>query len=743
MSRIDVAVLGRPHVTLDDVPAPLVGRLLELAVRLAIAGQSPVPLHRLADVWPDSAASDGAIRVALTRLRRALGPNTITRVEHGYLMTPSAHIDADRFEHLLIRARDVSLDPQARLAAVDEGLRLWHGAAYEGFEASPWVRYEAIRLDELREHALDLRFELLVEHGAHEEVVGELAAALERTPERDRRSELLALALYRSGRQTSALDVIDRTRRRLREEYGLHLGDSLGQLERQILEHDPSLSSASSDDDEPPRDARLRSATALMREGMVDDAVTISGEALATARSDGNRRRLADALLVRAQAVTLAGTADADELIDEAQTIGRSLGDGRLLARAALIRFGAGVPPDRTKAMIELAEPLDLLPSTAAERVELLCAAAVVVTFVDLDMAADRVLVAARRTYEAVGDVRSEVVWLAARSIVGSVRGDDMDTADELAERAAVRAASTDDPLVATLVLHAGLRRASSRGDLGLVDRLVDELAVAAQRAVLPFGIVRVHLCRITNALARGDLESVPGLIEDAAAAGRRLNTHAADGAAESQRLAFALEEDRLGEQLGMLRTFARSSPTAGPAPLAAYVGDESDRERLRRHLGDVRHDASFPIVLALVALVAGRHRDAVAGGWARPHLAALGDRTIFVGFGTLGLGFARFFLGLTEFAVGEYRTATASFEAAALASEHSGAHLWAAHARLWSAEALLDIGGSAAEIEARRAIDLAVATGVVGNSRRAQEHLHRLGGRLDDASLLDASRGR
>jgi hypothetical protein len=396
--------------------------------------------------------------------------------------------------------------------------------------------------------------------------------------------------------------------------------------------------------------------------------------------------------------------------------------------------------------MIELAEPLDLLPNTATERVELLCAAAVVVTFVDLDVAADRVLVAARRTYEAVGDARSEVVWLATRSIVGSVRGDDMDAADELAERAAVLAAPIDDPLIATVVIHARLRGAYSRGDLALVDRLVDELDVAAQRAVLPFGTVRVHLCRITNALARGDLASVPGLIERAAEAGRRMNTHAADGATNSQRLAFALEDDRLADQLEMLRTAARSTPTVGPAPLAAYVGDESDREHLRRHLGDVRRDASFPIVLALVALVAGRHRDAVAGAWARPHLAALGDRTVFVGFGTLGLGFASFFLGLTELAVGERDAATASFEKAAASSDRTGALLWSAHARLWLAETLLELdvdrGSSEHEADARRQIDRALATGVVGASRRAQGHLQRLGGRLDDASLLRTDRG-
>ncbi|MEJ7800044.1 MAG: BTAD domain-containing putative transcriptional regulator [Ilumatobacter sp.] len=64
--------------------------------------------------------------------------------------------------------------------------------------------FEAIRLDELCEHALDVSFELAVQRGADDSVIAELRAALTRTPERERRCEVLALALYRAGRQAEA-----------------------------------------------------------------------------------------------------------------------------------------------------------------------------------------------------------------------------------------------------------------------------------------------------------------------------------------------------------------------------------------------------------------------------------------------------------------------------------------------------------------------------------------------------------
>ncbi len=68
-------------------------------------------------------------------------------------------------------------------------------------------------------------------------------------PTRERLNELLALALYRSARQSDALRVVDTCRRALAETTGLDPGPALRKLEADLLAQAPSLDWA------PPRQA--------------------------------------------------------------------------------------------------------------------------------------------------------------------------------------------------------------------------------------------------------------------------------------------------------------------------------------------------------------------------------------------------------------------------------------------------------------------------------------------------------
>ena len=141
---------------------PLVGRPLLLATRLAMSYPLPLPRHRmLADVWPDDTGSDGAVRVALTRLRAALGGDAVCRENGGYTLASPAQVDADRFQRL-VRASGDPAEPRQRLAAVEAALAMWHGTPFDGLEQLPWVEAETIRLEELRDHAIDERFGLLL-----------------------------------------------------------------------------------------------------------------------------------------------------------------------------------------------------------------------------------------------------------------------------------------------------------------------------------------------------------------------------------------------------------------------------------------------------------------------------------------------------------------------------------------------------------------------------------------------------
>jgi DNA-binding SARP family transcriptional activator len=72
-------------------------------------------------------------------------------------------------------------------------------------------------------------------------VTAELEALVAREPLRERPRAQLMLALYRGGRHADALATLQDLRRTLDDELGLVPSAALGELERRILHHDPSL----------------------------------------------------------------------------------------------------------------------------------------------------------------------------------------------------------------------------------------------------------------------------------------------------------------------------------------------------------------------------------------------------------------------------------------------------------------------------------------------------------------------
>ncbi len=100
------------------------------------------------------------------------------------------------------------------------------------------------RLHEERLAADEERLELELELGHHARLVGELEELCHSQPLRERPHALLILALYRSGRQSEALEVYRQLRVRLDEELGLEPGPELQTLERQILRQDEALTAA-------------------------------------------------------------------------------------------------------------------------------------------------------------------------------------------------------------------------------------------------------------------------------------------------------------------------------------------------------------------------------------------------------------------------------------------------------------------------------------------------------------------
>ena len=118
---------------------------------------------------------------------------------------------------------------------------MWRGPAWADQLDYPAVCADAQRLEELRLTAIESRLEAELATGRGADLVPELEQLTGEHPLRERLLAALMLALYRAGRQTDALDAFQLARHRLVDELGLEPGPELHELQRRILEHDPTL----------------------------------------------------------------------------------------------------------------------------------------------------------------------------------------------------------------------------------------------------------------------------------------------------------------------------------------------------------------------------------------------------------------------------------------------------------------------------------------------------------------------
>ncbi|MGP3963400.1 BTAD domain-containing putative transcriptional regulator [Nonomuraea sp. 3N208] len=231
-----------------DVKGP---RHRAVLARLIVARRRVVPVARLAgDLWEEEPppGAVGALRTFVAALRRALEPERPPRAAPRLLVTegpgyalraaPDA-VDAWRFEQAVAAA--AGLPPREALERVEEALGWWRGPAYADFAGQDWVRVERSRLAELRLHAIERLAEARLALGLAGEAVPDLDAHVAEHPWREDGWRLLALALYRTGRQGDALAVLSRARDLLAEHLGVDPGPRLRRLESDILHHAPHL----------------------------------------------------------------------------------------------------------------------------------------------------------------------------------------------------------------------------------------------------------------------------------------------------------------------------------------------------------------------------------------------------------------------------------------------------------------------------------------------------------------------
>jgi DNA-binding SARP family transcriptional activator len=277
------AVLGPLGCTPDlpvNVSRRREGRILGA---LLLSANHPVPTSRLIDLlWRDDPPATARQQVqncttGLTRLFSDAG-NTLPlqRLEDGYLL----RLDVDQLDALQFEREMGTAGAQAeagRLADAARTMRTavgrWRGDVLLGMDMGPFGPATA-RLDELRVHAIEQRFEIELRLGQHGEVLADLAAAVAQYPTRETLIGQYMLALSHSGRSPEALQLFRQTRRALREELGIEPGRVLHAVYAAILHSE-------SDEQDGPYE-RLASAVVLAEAAarQLDRAIHIAREAM-------------------------------------------------------------------------------------------------------------------------------------------------------------------------------------------------------------------------------------------------------------------------------------------------------------------------------------------------------------------------------------------------------------------------------------------------------------------------------
>lgn len=246
-----ILVLGPFEVI--GVAARDLGGPRQRAVLAALALRQNVRTSRdtlVADVWADPPAQVTAtLHGYLSHLRKALAGSSVQIESAGSsyrLVGDERLVDAVAFEseadaasELLVSAAEADVERAATAATA--ALARWRGRPFEGLGDPPFASRLTPRLEQLRLTArlTQARAHLRLDQPA--EAAVELADLICENPLNEEACGLLMVALFRSGRQTEALEIYRRTRDRLADELGVDPEPALQALHTALLRQDEAL----------------------------------------------------------------------------------------------------------------------------------------------------------------------------------------------------------------------------------------------------------------------------------------------------------------------------------------------------------------------------------------------------------------------------------------------------------------------------------------------------------------------
>lgn len=186
------------------------------------------------------------------RLGTAMGPDApgaakevlATRYGGYTLQIPPEHVDVHEYECLVTagqRAFKGGGDDHEAAELFRRALDLWDGSALVDVRVGPVLEIEVAGLEESRLVTLERCIDAELRLGRHTELTAELTELIARHPQHEGVHSQAMVALYRSGRQATALDVYRRLRRRLIEDLGVEPSPQLQRLHQAMLLVDPQL----------------------------------------------------------------------------------------------------------------------------------------------------------------------------------------------------------------------------------------------------------------------------------------------------------------------------------------------------------------------------------------------------------------------------------------------------------------------------------------------------------------------
>src|SRR5215469_12428354 len=231
--------------------------LAVLLLRANMTCPSRLLIEALWDGEPPGSPA-AALRVCISRLRRSLGDcgerlqsvgppggrAPMHRQQRGYVMVVRpGELDADEFTDLAAQAQAELDSGNAAVAAASfvQALALWGDPPLPDLPHSAVIAAAVARLRAQRESVQDSLIDARLAAGEHEQVLGQLRAAVLADPGRERTCAQLMSACHALGLRKEALHVFQVARKATLEQQGAEPGPVLTDVYRQILAEETAI----------------------------------------------------------------------------------------------------------------------------------------------------------------------------------------------------------------------------------------------------------------------------------------------------------------------------------------------------------------------------------------------------------------------------------------------------------------------------------------------------------------------